>query len=144
MVGKMPSIKNAIPKRMIRIVPDEVIDMTYVKVQPNDIVNIIGVIYSTYPAHTKSAENKNERVEIVRKDGSKVLNTSMYIIFDNETYTTSKNDMVFSQLFPLTGYIDEKPGKFVYKFDPVKVKIIPFDVQYGNKTATEFAFEPIE
>lgn len=131
---------NAItPRKLINIVPEEFRNMPYRKLREGETVTITKVIFSVYPATKKNPDG--ERVPIVRKDGTPVLNESMYLGMSDGCYTSIRGDTAFMQLSQTVGFNETEPGIFSFDMNE-KVRIVLVDEKMGSETYQRYAFDP--
>ena len=104
-----------------------------------DVVKTLNYLaVSVYPA--KNAD----KLVIVRKDGSVVMNATVYAGFDDNTYTTLKCDTAVSQALSVIGDIDlttEGTTEFT-DFEPFKVGFVSIKAKMGKKEYDYYAFDP--
>lgn len=137
------NVDDVIPTAIFAVVPDRYKDMSYKKLNVGDVVTINDVTIVSYKAR-KNGEY------ILRKDGSNVLNYSVYFDIGNGEYSYLKNDVVLSQFARLVKWRpNAEIGEKYYKLEkPEKVKIIETTAIIGKKdTKKEIpvkAFESVD
>ena len=139
---KMAKVDGITPVYMRGLIPKHLKDTnaTYFKVDANTdkVLNFIGI--NVYPA-----KNKDGTV-IARKDGSTVMNATVYAGFEDGTYTTLKNEVALAQALSVVGDLDlNTEGSFEFLLDePIKTKFTTVKVKRGQKEYDNFAFAPYE
>ena len=139
---KMAKVDGITPVYMRGLIPKHLKDTnaTYFKVDANTdkVLNFIGI--NIYPAKSKDG------LAIVRKDGSIVMNATVYAGFDDNTYTTIKNEVALAQALSVVGDLDlSTEGSFEFLLDePIKTKFTTVKVKRGQKEYDNFAFAPYE
>ena len=139
---KMAKVDGITPVYMRGLIPKHLKDTnaTYFKVDANTdkVLNFIGI--NVYPAKNKDG------IEIARKDGSTVMNATVYAGFDDNTYTTIKNEVALAQALSVVGDLDlNTEGSFEFLLDePIKTKFTTVKVKRGQKEYDNFAFAPYE
>ena len=113
---------------------------TYFKVDANTDKVLIFIGINVYPAKSKDG------LAIVRKDGSIVMNATVYAGFEDGTYTTLKNEVALAQALSVVGDLDlNTEGSFEFLLDePIKTKFTTVKVKRGQKEYDNFAFAPYE
>lgn len=122
------------------ILPPEFIrGRRFIKLTENMEKTIDSVVFSSYPAKNKEGN------QIVRKDGSVLLNTTAYVGFDDGTFASVKSDTAIAQLASISeGYtIPSEPEVVQYPVETTKVRIVSIEVKYGQKSYPAWAFDPI-
>lgn len=139
---KMAKVDGITPVYMRGLIPKHLKDTnaTYFKVDGNTdkVLNFIGI--NVYPAKNKDG------VVIERKDGSTVMNATVYAGFEDCTYTTLKNEVALAQALSVVGDLDlNTEGSFEFLLDePIKTKFTTVKVKRGQKEYDNFAFAPYE
>lgn len=112
----------------------------FVKLQNNMEKTITDAVFSIYNAKDKNGN------PIIRKDGSNVTNTTVYVGFDDGTYTSVKSNIAVAQIAQICPdfIYSEEVGITVYKTETCKVKVVTVDAKYGDKTYPAWAFDPVE
>lgn len=119
------------------VIPDRYKGKKYVKLKTGDRITIYDITVVTYPA-------KKDGDFIVRKDGSNVLNESIYFDIGDGRYTSLRNDKILGQVANLTGWIEKDIGESYYPLDnPETVEIIEINAKYGNKEIPVKAFKSV-
>ena len=139
---KMAKVDGITPVYMRGLIPKHLKDTnaTYFKVDANTdkVLNFIGI--NVYPAKNKDG------IVIERKDGSTVMNATVYAGFEDGTYTTLKNEVALAQALSVVGELDlNTEGSFEFLLDePIKTKFTTVKVKRGQKEYDNFAFAPYE
>lgn len=139
---KMAKVDGITPVYMRGLIPKHLKDTnaTYFKVDGNTdkVLNFIGI--NVYPAKNKDG------IVIERKDGSTVMNATVYAGFEDGTYTTLKNEVALAQALSVVGDLDlNTEGSFEFLLDePIKTKFTTVKVKRGQKEYDNFAFAPYE
>lgn len=139
---KMAKVDGITPVYMRGLIPKHLKDTnaTYFKVDGNTdkVLNFIGI--NVYPAKNKDG------IVIERKDGSTVMNATVYAGFEDGTYTTIKNEVALAQALSVVGDLDlNTEGSFEFLLDePIKTKFVTVKVKRGQKEYDNFAFAPYE
>ena len=137
------NVDDVIPTAIFAVVPDRYKEKSYKKLNVGDVVTINDVTIVSYKAR-KNGEY------ILRKDGTNVLNYSVYFDIGNDEYSYLKNDVVLSQFARLVKWRPNgEIGEKYYKLEiPEKVKIIETMAIIGKKdTKKEIpvkAFESVD
>ena len=137
------NVDDVIPTAIFAVVPDRYKEKSYKKLNVGDVVTINDVTIVSYKAR-KNGEY------ILRKDGTNVLNYSVYFDIGNDEYSYLKNDVVLSQFARLVKWFPTNEiGEKYYKLEiPEKVKIIETMAIIGKKdTKKEIpvkAFESVD
>ena len=137
------NVDDVIPTAIFAVVPDRYKEKSYKKLNVGDVVTINDVTIVSYKAR-KNGEY------ILRKDGTNVLNYSVYFDIGNGEYSYLKNDVVLSQFARLVKWRPNgEIGEKYYKLEiPEKVKIIETMAIIGKKdTKKEIpvkAFESVD
>ena len=139
---KMAKVDGITPVYMRGLIPKHLKDTnaTYFKVDGNTDKVLIFIGINVYPAKSKDG------LTIVRKDGSIVMNATVYAGFDDNTYTTIKNEVALAQALSVVGDLDlNTEGSFDFLLDePIKTKFTTVKVKRGQKEYDNFAFAPYE
>ena len=139
---KMAKVDGITPVYMRGLIPKHLKDTnaSYFKVDASTdkVLNFLGI--NVYPAKTK------EGIVIERKDGSTVMNATVYAGFDDNTYTTLKNEVALAQALSVIGDLDlNTEGSFEFLLDePIKTRFTTVKVKRGQKEYDNFAFAPYE
>ena len=139
---KMAKVDGITPVYMRGLIPKHLKDTnaSYFKVDASTdkVLNFLGI--NVYPAKTK------EGIVIERKDGSTVMNATVYAGFDDGTYTTLKNEVALAQALSVIGDLDlNTEGSFEFLLDePIKTRFTTVKVKRGQKEYDNFAFAPYE
>ena len=139
---KMAKVDGITPVYMRGLIPKHLKDTnaSYFKVDASTdkVLNFLGI--NVYPAKTK------EGIVIERKDGSAVMNATVYAGFDDGTYTTLKNEVALAQALSVIGDLDlNTEGSFEFLLDePIKTRFTTVKVKRGQKEYDNFAFAPYE
>ena len=139
---KMAKVDGITPVYMRGLIPKHLKDTnaSYFKVDASTdkVLNFLGI--NVYPAKTK------EGIVIERKDGSTVMNATVYAGFDDGTYTTLKNEVALAQALSVIGELDlNTEGSFEFLLDePIKTRFTTVKVKRGQKEYDNFAFAPYE
>ena len=139
---KMAKVDGITPVYMRGLIPKHLKDTnaSYFKVDANTdkVLNFIGI--NVYPAKNKDG------IVIERKDGSTVMNATVYAGFEDGTYTTLKNEVALAQALSVVGDLDlNTEGSFEFLLDePIKTKFTTVKVKRGQKEYDNFAFAPYE
>ena len=138
----MAKVDGITPVYMRGLIPKHLKDTnaSYFKVDASTdkVLNFLGI--NVYPAKTK------EGIVIERKDGSTVMNATVYAGFDDGTYTTLKNEVALAQALSVIGDLDlNTEGSFEFLLDePIKTRFTTVKVKRGQKEYDNFAFAPYE
>ena len=139
---KMAKVDGITPVYMRGLIPKHLKDTnaTYFKVDANTdkVLNFLGI--NVYPAKNKDG------IVIERKDGSTVMNATVYAGFNDGTYTTLKNEVALAQALSVVGDLDlNTEGSFEFLLDePIKTRFTTVKVKRGQKEYDNFAFAPYE
>lgn len=87
------------PRRFRAITPKMYQSRAYVKLKTDEQIEIDSIVFSVY--QPKSKENNEP---MTYEDGTPFKNVTIYIGFDEEYYTSIKNEIVEGQLSILTGF----------------------------------------
>ena len=123
------------------ILPKEFTDgRRYIKLNDGMIKTITDAVFSTYPA-----KDKETKKPIIMDNGEFLLNHTVYIGFDDGTYTSVKSNTAVNQIASICeGFtIPTEVGIASYKTETTKVKVITVETKYGNKSFPTWAFDPI-
>ena len=136
----MCKAENATPAYLRAVMPSTLKANNAQFFKPSaDVVKTLNYLaVSVYPA--KNAD----KLVIVRKDGSVVMNATVYAGFDDNTYTTLKCDTAVSQALSVMGDIDlttEGTTEFT-DFEPFKVGFVSIKAKMGKKEYDYYAFDP--
>lgn len=136
----MYSIQNTTSRAMMKVLPPYLREHNakYVKVNKGEKHTINYVAYSVYVAKGKDGK------PIMRKDGSNLLNTTAYVGFDDNSYTTVKNDVAIGQLISETGDYPDDVGVYEHEIPPCPVEITTVSQKFGDKSYDVFAFIPLD
>lgn len=132
-----------VPKNLMMVIPDRYKGMSYVKSNIGDVFEISDITIVSYKA-------KSEGEYIQRKDGTFILNQTVYFGFkDGKHYSSLKNDAILGQVAQLTGWFEDGEKEDYYPLEkPEKVKIVETTVRMGKgdkaKNVPVKAFESIE
>ena len=139
---KMAKVDGITPVYMRGLIPKHLKDTnaTYFKVDANTDKVLIFIGINVYPAKNKDG------IVIERKDGSTVMNATVYAGFEDGTYTTLKNEVALAQALSVVGDLDlNTEGSFEFLLDePIKTKFTTVKVKRGQKEYDNFAFAPYE
>ena len=142
MAMKMAKVDGITPVYMRGLIPKHLKDTnaTYFKVDANTDKVLIFIGINVYPAKNKDG------IVIERKDGSTVMNATVYAGFEDGTYTTLKNEVALAQALSVVGDLDlNTEGSFEFLLDePIKTKFTTVKVKRGQKEYDNFAFAPYE
>ena len=123
------------------ILPKEFISgRKFIKLQNGMEKTITDAVFSVYNAKDRDGNL------IVRKDGTNVTNTTVYVGFDDGTYTSVKSNVAVSQIAQICPdfIYSEEVGITSYKTETCKVRVVTVDTKYGDKTFPTWAFDPVE
>lgn len=130
-------VSEIIPKNLMAVIPERYKGKKYVKLKVGDRITIHDITIVTYNA-------KKDGDFIVRKDGSNVLNESIYFDLGNGYYTSLRNDKILGQVANLTGWIEKEVGESYYPLDnPETVEIIEVNAKYGDKEIPVKVFKSV-
>ncbi len=130
-------VNEIVPKSLMAVIPDRYKGKKYVKLKVGDRITIHDITVVTYNA-------KKDGDFIVRKDGSNVLNESIYFDIGDGYYTSLRNDKVLGQVAQLTGWTETEIGEKYYSLDiPENVEIIEIVAKYGTKEIPVKAFKSV-
>ena len=123
-----PKYDEIVPKALLSVTPDRYKNKSYHRLNVGEIITITDITIVSY-----KAKNKTTGDYIVRKDGSNVLNQTIYFGLDNGSYTSIRNDVVLGQVATLTGWFEDGEKEDYYKLDnPETVKIIETTTSIGK------------
>lgn len=123
-----PKYDEIVPKALLSVTPDRYKTKPYHRLSVGEIITIDDITIVSY-----KAKNKTTGDYIVRKDGSYVLNQTIYFGLDNGMYTSIRNDTVLGQVASLTGWVEDGEKENFYKLDnPETVKIIEINAPIGK------------
>lgn len=134
----MKCIDNTTPRRMYNLIPEDIRNRSYVKLNLGELKTIDYVCYSVY-----NAKDKETGEHIFRKDGSEVFKVTAYVGFTDNTYTTMSSNAVIDQLITETGNFPDELGQWAYTPLDVPVKVIQTKAKYGDKEYPVTVFEPV-
>ena len=130
-------VSEVIPKSLMAVIPDRYRGMKYMKLKAGDRITIHDITIVTYNA-------KKDGEYIVRKDGTNVLNESIYFYIGDGYYSSLRNDKVLGQVAQLTGWTETDVGEEYFKLEkPEPVEIIEINAKYGNKEIPVKAFKSV-
>ena len=123
-----PKFDEIVPKALLSVTPDRYKNKPYHRLSVGEIVTITDITIVSY-----KAKNKTTGDYIVRKDGTHVLNQTIYFGLDNGSYTSIRNDVVLGQVASLTGWFEDGEKEDYYKLDnPESVKIVEITTTIGK------------
>ena len=139
MVG-MAKPDNVTPSYLRAVMPKALQDRNAQFFRPtSDVVKDLDFIaVSVYPA------KNSEKMIITRKDGSIVMNTTVYAGFTDNTYTSLKCDTALSQALSVVGDIDLAiEGTYEFPLeDHIKTGFVQVKEKMGKKEYDYWAFNP--
>lgn len=110
---------------MLKLLPECVRGLGYVKPEEGMMGNIVHICYSVYAA----TANGNL---VVSRDGKPVMRIVAYVVWSNATYSTFKGDTALAQLVSVTGEFPfDVEGTYDFDADEA-VSIIMVDQAYGK------------
>ena len=104
-----------------------------------DVVkDLVFIAISVYPA------KNSEKMIITRKDGSVVMNATVYAGFSDNTYTSLKCDTALSQALSVVGDLDlSVEGTYEYPLtEIIKTGFTQVKEKMGKKEYDYWAFDP--
>lgn len=120
-------VSEVIPKSLMAVIPDRYKSMRYYKVAVGDRVTIKDITIVSYQA-------KKDGEPLVRKDGSPVLNQTIYFGLADGRYTSLRNDKVLGQVANLTGWTEDGIKEDYYLLEnPENVEIFEVPIKMGAK-----------
>lgn len=138
----MCKAENATPAYLRAVMPPtlKAKNTQFFKPSQDIVKTLVYLAVSVYPA--KNAD----KLVIVRKDGSVVMNATVYAGFEDNTYTTLKCDTAVSQALSVMGDIDlTTEGTTEFEdFEPFKVGFVVIKAKMGKKEYDYWAFDPKE
>ena len=139
MVG-MPKADNVTPLYLMAVLPEFIKDSKRAFFKPSKDIkkDLDYVAISVYPA------KNSEKMIITRKDGSIVMNTTVYAGFTDNTYTSLKCDTALSQALSVVGDIDLAiEGTYEFPLeDHIKTGFVQVKEKMGKKEYDYWAFNP--
>ena len=136
----MCKAENATPAYLRAVMPStlKAKNAQFFKPSQDIVKTLVYLAVSVYPA--KNAD----KLVIVRKDGSVVMNATVYAGFEDNTYTTLKCDTAVSQALSVMGDIDlTTEGTTEFEdFEPFKVGFVAIKAKMGKKEYDYWAFDP--
>lgn len=128
-----PKFDEIVPKALLSVTPDRYKTKPYHRLAVGEIITITDITIVSY-----KAKNKTTGDYIVRKDGSNVLNQTIYFGLDNGSYTSIRNDVVLGQVASLTGWVEDGEKENYYSLEhPETVKIIETTTPIGKGENTK-------
>lgn len=142
MVGKLVKASEVIPLGMRAIMPKTLRDANakYVKVDGETVKVLNFIAVNVYNA-------KNEDgTAMVTKTGNPILNKTIYLGFDDGSFTTLKNDVALSQVFGIVGEFDiAETGSFEFPIEePFVVGFEQTKIKMGKKEYDYWVMKPVE
>lgn len=123
-----PKFDEIVPKALLSVTPDRYKNKPYHRLSVGEIVTITDITIVSY-----KAKNKTTGDYIVRKDGSNVLNQTIYFGLDNGSYTSIRNDVVLGQVTAITGWSEDGEKENYYSLEnPETVKIVEITTTIGK------------
>ena len=139
MVG-MAKPDNVTPSYLRAVMPKALKDRNAQFFKPTaDVVKDLDFIaISVYPA------KNSEKMVITRKDGSIVMNSTVYAGFTDNTYTSLKCDTALSQALSVVGDLDlNAEGTYEYPLtETIKTGFVQVKEKMGKKEYDYWAFDP--
>ena len=130
-------VSEVVPKSLMAVIPDRYKGKKYYKVKVGDRITVHDITIVVYNA-------KKDGDFIVRKDGSYVLNETVYFDIGDGRYTSLRNDKILGQVAQLVNWTETETGEFYYPLDnPENVEIIEINVKYGQKEIPVKAFKSV-
>lgn len=130
-------VSEVIPKSLMAVIPDRYKQMRYHKSMVGDRFAIVDITIVSYQA-------KKDGEPLVRKDGTPILNQTVYFGLSDGTYTSIRNDKILGQVAMLTGWIEDGIKEDYYKLDiPENVEIIEVLGKMGSKEVPFKVFKSI-
>lgn len=131
-------VSEVVPKSLMAVIPDRYKTMRYHKLMAGETITIYDITVVSFHA-------KKDGEPLNRKDGSPVLNQTIYLDIGNGVYTTVRNDKVLGQVAYLTGWVEDGIGEKYYKLEnPETVQVIEIPVKMGSKDYPVKAFKSIQ
>ena len=123
-----PKYDEIVPKALLSVTPDRYKTKPYHRLTIGEIITITDITIVSY-----KAKNKTTGDYIVRKDGSNVLNQTIYFGLDNGSYTSIRNDTVLGQVASITGWTEDGEKENYYSLEnPETVKIVEITTTIGK------------
>ena len=112
----------------------------YVQVNEQTIKTVDYMAVNVYNA-------KDEKgLAMKTQKGNEILNKTIYVGFNDGTFTTLKNDVALAQVFSVLGDLDlSKVGSYEFgadEFEPFETKFIQTDIKMGKNTYKYWVFDP--
>lgn len=128
-----PKYDEIVPKALLSVTPDRYKNKPYHRLNVGEIITITDITIVSY-----KAKNKTTGDYIVRKDGSNVLNQTIYFGLDNGSYTSIRNDIVLGQVATITGWFEDGEKENYYSLEkPETVKIVEITTNIGKGENTK-------
>ena len=123
-----PRYDEIVPIAILSVTPERYKNKPYHRLNVDDVITITDITIVSY-----KAKNKTSGDYIVRKDGTNVLNQTIYFGLSDGSYTSIRNDVVLSQVAKLTEWkpSGEKEQYFSLE-NPETVKIIEITTKIGK------------
>lgn len=141
MVG-MPKADNVTPLYLMAVLPDFIKDSKRAFFKPSKDLkkNLDYVAISVYPA------KNSEKQPIIRKDGTQVMNATVYAGFTDGTYTSFKSNTAIAQAIAIMDDVD-LTTEGVYECFLEKDEYIPtgftqVSEKMGKKEYDYWCFDP--
>ena len=130
-------VSEVIPKSLMAVIPERYKKLRYCRVSAGDRITIVDITIVSYQA-------KKDGELLSRKDGSPVLNQTIYFGLDDGRYTSIRNDKLLGQVANLTGWIEDGIKEDYYKLDnPETVEIYEVPVKMGTKEVPAKVFRSV-
>ena len=141
MVG-MPKADNVTPLYLLTVLPESIKDSKRAFFKPSKDLkkNLDYVAISVYPA------KNSEKQPIIRKDGTQVMNATVYAGFTDGTYTSFKSNTAIAQAMAIMNDVD-LTSEGVYECFLDKDEYIPtgftqVSEKMGKKEYDYWCFDP--
>ena len=135
----MAKVDNVTPAYLRAFLPAKLKGRNAMFVKPTaDMVKTLDFIaINVYPA------KNSEKLLIIRKDGSTVMNATVYAGFTDNTYTTLKCDTALAQALSVVGDVDlTTEGTYEFDVEPFDVGFVSVKAKMGKKEYDYWAFDP--
>ena len=138
----MPKADNVTPLYLLTVLPESIKDSKRAFFKPSKDLkkNLDYVAISVYPA------KNSEKQPIIRKDGTQVMNATVYAGFTDGTYTSFKSNTAIAQAMAIMNDVD-LTSEGVYECFLEKDEYIPtgftqVSEKMGKKEYDYWCFDP--
>lgn len=135
----IPNADTIPPRGIGKYVPNYFKDKTYVRVSSGDVKTITYVVKKSYQAKDKDYQPIFSKV-----DGSPVMRVVYYLGFDDDTYTTVKNDIVIGQCDAWLSVYDDADNAEYNLFELDEVTKVRFAERMHKMGAKEYPVPVLE